>query len=272
MSIRTRILPINGAGVAVHESPGKGSPIVLLHGHWSTRFAFAPLLEGPLGQEHRLIAIDLPGEGASDPPVDRIAAYSTPGFAAVIVSVAQALELEKAVFTGWSLGGHLLIEAMPALGRASGFCILGTPPLRYPPNLGEAFLPHPVVDVLFEPVISDEACDVWADAMVPRSSPLWASVRDHVRASDGSRRAQLGASIGTVGYRDEPGVLASLQQPLAVIHGEQDCLISLPYIASLRLPTLWRGAVQVVVGATHAIQWSAPEALSDLLLDFRRAV
>lgn len=272
MSIRTRILPIDGAGVAVHESPGRGSPLVLVHGHWSTRFVFAPLLEGPLGQQHRLIAIDLPGEGASDPPVDPIAAYSTPGFASVITSVARALELEKAVYAGWSLGGHLLIEAMPALGRARGFCIFGTPPLRYPPNFEEAFLPHPIVDVLFAPTIDDEACDAWADAVIPRSSPLWASLRDHIRASDGSRRAQLGASIGTVGYRDEPSVLASLQQPLAVIHGEHDSLISLPYIAALRLPTLWRGAVQVVAGATHATQWTAPEALSDLLLAFRKAV
>jgi pimeloyl-ACP methyl ester carboxylesterase len=57
-----------------------------------------------------------------------------------------------------------------------------------------------------------------------------------------------------------------LRVPLAILHGGQEQLISGAYIASLAMPTLWRGAVQTIPGADHAPQWETPQAL-DALLD-----
>jgi len=45
----------------------------------------------------------------------------------------------------WSLGGHILLEAAKDLPRARGFAIYGTPPVGFPPEMADAFLPNPAM-------------------------------------------------------------------------------------------------------------------------------
>src|SRR3974390_1079981 len=102
--METRLIdPPNGA-IAVHESPGRGPSAVLIHGNSSSSRAFSRQLEGPLGERFRLVAVDLPGHGASDNARDP-SAYSLPGHARAVRAAADALGLKDARFVGWSLGG-----------------------------------------------------------------------------------------------------------------------------------------------------------------------
>ncbi|GAA3833537.1 hypothetical protein GCM10022206_84770 [Streptomyces chiangmaiensis] len=61
-----------------------------------------------------------------------------------------------------------------------------------------------------------------------------------------------------------------LNRPLAVLHGGGEQFVNLAYLEALTAPTLWRGAVQVVPGAGHAVQVDRPELLADLLDAFVR--
>lgn len=45
-------------------------------------------------------------------------------------------------------------------------------------------------------------------------------------------------------------------------------LVSLPYLQRLTVPTLWRGSVQVIPGAGHALHQEAPGAFAALLGHF----
>src|SRR5208282_6679626 len=136
-----RIDAPNGA-IAFRESGGKGPAAVLIHGNSSSSRVFSRQLDGPLGQQFRLVAVDLPGHGASDDARDR-SAYSLPGHARAVRAVVDALQLGGAVFAGWSLGGHVALEMAPDLRHARGFVIFGTPPFAFPPAMANAFLPHP---------------------------------------------------------------------------------------------------------------------------------
>ncbi len=60
--------------------------------------------------------------------------------------------------------------------------------------------------------------------------------------------------------------MANLTQPLAVLHGAQEQLINGDYFKTLTMPTLWRGAVQIIPGAGHIPQWETTEQF-DALLD-----
>ena len=51
-----------------------------------------------------------------------------------------------------------------------------------------------------------------------------------------------------------------------MLQGAEEQLVNAAYIAALKMPTLWRGAVQVIPGAGHTPHWEAPEAF-DALLD-----
>ena len=55
----------NGA-IAFREFAGKGPAAVLIHGNSSSSRVFSRQLDGPLGERFRLVAVDLPGHGASD--------------------------------------------------------------------------------------------------------------------------------------------------------------------------------------------------------------
>ena len=69
-------------------------------------------------------------------------------------------------------------------------------------------------------------------------------------------------------YRDEVAVVRNLKAPLAVLHGTDEQRINGAYIASLAMPTLWRGAIQKITGAGHAPQWETPETFDALLEAF----
>jgi pimeloyl-ACP methyl ester carboxylesterase len=86
-----------------------------------------------------------------------------------------------------------------------------------------------------------------------------------VLRTDGRAREQLAASIAPDGFRDEVEIVANLKQPLAVLHGAQEQLINGAYFDSLKMPTLWRGKVQVIDGAGHLPQWEQPEKFNALI-------
>ncbi|MGH6799680.1 MAG: alpha/beta fold hydrolase [Roseiarcus sp.] len=53
-----------------------------------------------------------------------------------------------------------------------------------------------------------------------------------------------------------------------MLHGAEDLFINGRYFASVPMPTLWRGAVQIIPGAGHTPQWKTPEAVDALIEAF----
>jgi pimeloyl-ACP methyl ester carboxylesterase len=257
----------NGA-IAVHESAGQGPAAVLIHGNSSSSRAFSKQLEGPLGERFRLVAIDLPGHGASDDAEDP-ALYAIKAQARALRAAIDALGLAEACFVGWSLGGHFALELAPDLPNARGFVIFGAPPLAFPPAMELAFLPNPAMGVGFTEAIDREQAAAYVGSYF---RPGFADIppfflEDAVR-TDGRARAGVQTSIAPGGYRDEAVVVRELKAPLAVLHGAEDQLVNGAYFATLVMPTLWRGAVQTIPGAGHAPQWETPQAFGALIAAF----
>ncbi|MCB0408431.1 MAG: alpha/beta hydrolase [Bdellovibrionales bacterium] len=86
---------------------------------------------------------------------------------------------------------------------------------------------------------------------------------------------------GPIPFPDELDVLRSLVNdpndpnddiPVAIIHGKQDAFVNLQYLEGLKaggvMPTLWRGDIQVVLGAGHAVQLERPRRFNDLVAEF----
>ncbi|MGQ4420315.1 alpha/beta fold hydrolase [Streptomyces sp. SAS_269] len=90
---------------------GRGAPLVLLHGIGHHRQAWDPVVD-ILATEREVIAVDLPGFGAS-PGLPGGLAYDLPTTNAVLASLFEALELDRPHVAGNSLGGLLALE----LGR-----------------------------------------------------------------------------------------------------------------------------------------------------------
>ncbi len=266
------IKKINAGGqqIAYRESSGTGPAVMLIHGNSASSLTFEAQLTGEFGQKYRVVAMDLPGHGESDRAADPASTYHMPGYAAVVADVAKQLGLETAVFVGWSLGGHIVLEAAPSLlPNAAGFVIFGTPPLAFPPDMEHSFLPNPAMGAAFAEELTEEQMAGFAAACLAPDCTLDLTpfVADIAR-TDGRARATMAASIAPDGYTDEVVIVGNLKRPLAVLHGEKEQLVSEPYISALDMPTLWRGAVQIVEGSGHTPQAEAPEQFNALLSAF----
>ena len=257
----------NGA-IAVCDSEGRGSAVVLIHGNSSSSRAFSRQFDGPLARRFRLVAVDLPGHGASDDAKDP-GAYSIPGHARAVRAVVEALGLGDAHFVGWSLGGHVVLEMAPELSHARGFLIFGAPPLTSRQSMGEAFLPNPAMKFGFRQSIDGAEASAYLAAFFrPGFADIPPFFLDDILRTDGRARSGLAANASNGGYRDEVAVARDLEVPLAILHGAEEQIVNGRYFTSLVMPTLWRGAVQSIPGAGHTPQWEAPAAFDALLEAF----
>ena len=75
-------------------------------------------------------------------------------------------------------------------------------------------------------------------------------------------------SISLAIIEDDRGICEELTQPLAIVHGGKDALINGAYFSDLKIPALWRGAVQVIPESGHAPHWETPDKFDDLIDTF----
>ncbi len=269
----SRILDVDGLEVACYESPGKAGPgILLIHGNSSSAKAFAKQLEGPLGAELRVVALDLPGHGNSarvsrDPE----SVYRLSGYAAVVAAAAEQLGLTRGVFVGWSLGGDIILHAMARLADATGFMIFGTGPLTQPFR-PDAFIEDSAASLGMQSGLSAQERAAYGTAFFEPGAPsIPEFIFSDIRDTDPAARKLLGASLYRGDYRDEAVILESASRPVAIVHGVLEQFVNLSFLEGLTIPTLWRDRVQTVDGAGHAVQMEQPSRFNRILEQFARA-
>ncbi|MFF7300674.1 alpha/beta fold hydrolase [Streptomyces sp. NPDC008265] len=91
-----------------YERKGAGEPLLLLHGIGHHLQAWHPVAD-VLAAGHDVIAVDLPGFGASD-PLPRGIPYSLDSVAPALGALCAALGVERPHVAGNSLGGLLALE------------------------------------------------------------------------------------------------------------------------------------------------------------------
>jgi pimeloyl-ACP methyl ester carboxylesterase len=100
-------------GVELHYIvEGEGEPVVLIHGLYSSaRINWQmPSIVSLLSKKYRVIALDMPGHGESDKPVDE----GVYGLELVedIVRLLDHLRIQKAHIVGYSMGGMIAVKFM----------------------------------------------------------------------------------------------------------------------------------------------------------------
>ncbi|GIV69464.1 alpha/beta fold hydrolase [Caldilinea sp.] len=267
--MQTNHLSIEGQTIAYTASSGEGFAALLIHGNSSSRRAYQRQLDSELGRTHKLVAIDMPGFGDSQPVADPEKHLGVANWGRLVVKVAEALNLGELALVGWSLGGHVALEAAEDLPGCKGVLIFGTPPFAFPPDMEAGFFPHPAMSAAFTADLSEADMKAFHDVFfAPGYDPGDTRFIEDLRRADGRARAAVAGSIRPGGYKDEVEVVRNLRVPLAVLHGAEEQVVRLSYFDAISMPTLWRGAVQVIPGAGHAPQWETPEVFNSLLGEF----
>ncbi|MGH7637505.1 MAG: alpha/beta fold hydrolase [Gemmatimonadaceae bacterium] len=139
----TRYLTLDsGIRVRVLEGGAPDGPAVLLvHGWGGCSYSFAEMIPALVHAGYRLVALELPGHGLSDKPVEE-SWYSEASLTRVVVEVAERERLARFAYVGHSMGGLLGLTlavsgSMPAMRRlvlisSAGLSRIAVlPPIRF---------------------------------------------------------------------------------------------------------------------------------------------
>jgi pimeloyl-ACP methyl ester carboxylesterase len=96
---------VEGINISYVEK-GKGNPMVLVHGIPTSSFLWRNMIE-ELSAHGRVIALDLPGFGFSDPPQN--GDYRISSYARIIESFLEALSINQATLVCHDLGGPIVL-------------------------------------------------------------------------------------------------------------------------------------------------------------------
>jgi pimeloyl-ACP methyl ester carboxylesterase len=118
-----RVIEHDGVSLAVEEA-GSGVPVVLLHGLTATR-RYVVMGSRMLERSgHRVIAYDARGHGRSSPAPDP-SQYRYSDLVDDLAAVLDALEIERAVLAGASMGAHTLLRlTLEQPDRAAGLVVI----------------------------------------------------------------------------------------------------------------------------------------------------
>jgi pimeloyl-ACP methyl ester carboxylesterase len=246
------------AGIRIHYSVlGEGPPLVLHHGSASNGASF--IHHGyvkPLREHYRLILLDARGHGQSDKPRTRDA-HSLALRVGDVTAVLDALEIPRAHFFGYSMGGWIGFGmACHAASRVRSLVIGGAHPFA-----------DPVIESL-ESIASLDAAELDEEIFVSALERVLGE-----RVSGETRRFllrnDLRAVIASLQERTPlDDVLERITVPCLLFAGESDRRHGLVVRAANQIP----GAELVSLpGRSHLGALADAERLLPRLLEFWRA-
>jgi pimeloyl-ACP methyl ester carboxylesterase len=246
---------VNGIEIDYQDTGRRGRPLLLTHGHMSSRTAWDGQHRA-LGERYRTISWDIRGHGQTETPDDP-AQYSLALTVADIRALLGHLGIERAVIGGLSLGGYVSLAfylAHPEMVEALVICDSG-------PGYRNA-----------------QAREQWNERAHTRAAELEAKGLEslagrsrEVREAQSRHRSARALAHATRGILAQQGStvidgLPSIKVPTLVIVGDQDTPFLAPceYIAK-KVP----GArLETIAGAGHSSNLDQPEAFNRVLLDF----
>lgn len=276
--IKTLIVPMSTAQMIETEfgrvsvvEKGQGSTTVLfIHGNSSSKEVFSKQFESGLADSFRLVAFDLPGHGASGDAADPLGTYTIQSYAKLVRELAGKLNLQPLVVVGWSLGGHIALEAAAQGLALEGIVISGTPPVG--PGLehmGEAFIASESMGLTGKPDFTEQEVVAFANEGMGGAEFVSDEILKAVARTDGIARQTMLVDWSTPGAgHEQRSFVAQWPKPIAVLQGEQDAFINGDYLRSLEWGNLWRGEVQFLEGKGHAPFWQDAEQYNGLLQKF----
>jgi pimeloyl-ACP methyl ester carboxylesterase/putative sterol carrier protein len=271
-----RTVMAGGLPVSILEA-GAGDPVLLLHGLGATKVSFLPTMLA-LARDHRVIAPDLLGHGDTAKPLVR---YDAPTYARFVLSLMDALEIDRADLIGNSMGGRISLElAMTDPDRIRTVSLLcpavaflkrrGMVPFvrALRPELGIVphRLPHRLVVRSIRSMFSQP----------DRLPPSWyaAGADEFLRIFRTPRgRAALYASMRNI-YLDEPSGergfwvrLERLDRPSMFLWGDRDRLVPAAFDRHVRR-VLPNATSRVLDDCGHVPQFEHPDRTHALIRSF----
>jgi pimeloyl-ACP methyl ester carboxylesterase len=267
----TKIVQVDGLRLGYREL-GAGPPVLLLHGWPTSSFLWREVME-PIARANRVVALDLPGFGASDKPLG--IRYSFEFFSRALDLFLAHLNIDQLGMAVHDLGGPVGLNwGLDRPGRVTKLALLNT--LVYP-EFSEAvkeFVRACATPGLWEEITSPSGLESitregLADPAKLKAEVL-AAVQEPFRTPEACRAlADAGIGLSRKGFVQIARRLSTLRIPVRVLYGAQDRV--LPDVADTMARVkvdLPQADVTVLPDCGHFLQEEAPGEVGALLARF----
>lgn len=228
-----------------------------------------------LGQGFRVIAHDRRGHGRSD---QTDTGNNMDTYAADVAELTKALDLKNAIHIGHSTGGGEVARyvALAEKGRVAKAVLIGAvPPIMVKSASNPGGTPIEVFDGFRAALIANRA-QFFLD--VP-SGPFYGFNREGAEVSQGLiqnwwRQGMSGGAkahydcIEAFSETDFTEDLKAIQQPVLVLHGEDDQVVPIEASAHKAIKLLPKGTLKTYPGLSHGLFATHPEMINAELLAF----
>lgn len=248
-----------------YDDCGQGPAVLLVHGFPLNRGMWQAQIQPLADAGYRVIAPDLPGFGASEAPTG---GYSMDVFADSVVGLLDALEIERAVIGGMSMGGYILMDILERYPtRVSAACFIATKSSA-DDDEGRArrtSLAAQAERLGANPIIKIFAELLFAPETLYARPELIAQVTAWMRST--APGALAGGLLAMRDRKDYTPLLPGFPQPSLVLIGNEDRAASHTAV-DLFEAGLARCESHVIAGGGHMVNMEQPEEFNRLLLDF----
>lgn len=239
------------------RTQGEGRPaLMIIHGAGCSSLQYAQLIRR-LGQEREVVALDLPGHGASPPlhrhlpPSQLLEAYRD-----VVADLAEKLGLGRFVLAGHSMGGGVAqLFALTFPERVAGLVLMATaarlkvaPPILN--SIREHFdaLPMMMASVAYSPSTPKDARESLARQAI--QAPQEVMLADFTACSAFDLRDRVG----------------EISAPVSIISAADD-LLTPPKLQAKLQELIPRSRLKTITRAGHFLFLERPDAVAEAILE-----
>lgn len=211
------------------KTGSKKGTLILIHGNSSSWKVYKDFLEED-SIDLTKIAICLDGH------VDAEAVNGSDGLLSLysnqLLSFINDID-DEILLVGNSLGGHLTIEIANEISRLKGLVIFGTPPIKKPVNIEEAFLPvFELQTYLTENPTQTEIENASKVGVYDKKNAT--KIESDFLATDSKVRKLLLEDLSGNKWNDQRQLFINFDLPRFIIHGKQDPSVNLEYLKKIQ--------------------------------------
>ncbi|TMU56851.1 alpha/beta fold hydrolase [Flagellimonas algicola] len=233
--------------------------LVFVHGNSQNLHLWDHQLKTSLFDAFNRMAFDLPGHGDSM----KLDNYQIPFLVPILEDIFN--NLGSIVLVGHSLGGHLILQSLPNIANCLGLVLIGTPPLKKPLNLNEAFAQDERMGLLFKDQLSPGEKKSMMDFIGCNNHPVAIGA---LEKTDPVFRTGIAHSISTGELSNEMDSLKTADFPVAILAGEMDPLVNKEYLNKIGFSTLWKQKVHYIPSSGHTPHLENSKAFNAVINEF----
>lgn len=266
----TETISIDGVDMSYWRQGDGSDTVVFIHGNSFCKEAFYQQFEYFKDSGMSLIAIDLPGHGGSANAAVPEKQYTIPGYAQIVNHLLDAIGVSNPIIVGWSLGGNIALEMAGQGQSLKGLFINGAPPVGPgDENVWSAYIPTEG----FQAAGQKEASKEQLEDFVKECCGLMGDIPDlfytAVTRADGvARETMVGHWLGGTDGHDQVQTVSNWSNPICVVQGISETMVSLDYLKNVPWKNLWKNTVLELEESSHAPFLENPQAYNSLLEEF----